>query len=303
MNLLNPYWARKRIAELDTEKDCREIAHLSFEVRYATPIFTHALFSVAFARQAAIPSIARVLYRGGKGGIITNAYKRNNDTLLFFGEFFKHGDSGPGKEAVELLNFIHSHFSITNEENLYTIATLMCEPIRMSYFLTGKNLFSPKEQRAVYLFWRRMGELMGIQNMPGDEHKMYAWYINFEKENFAYTEEGAKVLQALADEFAARWYPSFLKNLGIKVYHSLFDDLLRNALNIPEPPFFPRQSVRAVLWFQLVVLAQLLPDPAERSIIDYYKGDYPDYHISKVGPFARYSTADQHGLEAKNTVS
>ncbi|MFN8286069.1 MAG: oxygenase MpaB family protein [Chitinophagales bacterium] len=296
MNLLNPYWARKRVAELDAEKDYREIAHLSFEVRYATPIFTHALFSVAFARQAAVPSIAKVLYRGGKGGIITNPYKRNNDTLLFFGEFFKHGDTGPGLEAVQLLNFIHSHFPITNEQNLYTIATLMCEPIRMSYFLTGKSMFTPKEERAAFLFWRRMGELMGITNMPEDEKKMYEWYIRFEQENFAYSMEGEAVVKSLADEFAARWYPSFMKKMGVQVYHSLFDDLLRNALNVKKAPFLPRESVRAFLWFQLVVLAKILPDPDDRSIIDYYKGDYKDYHISKVGPF----TGRHSGTEKPN---
>ena len=60
MNILNPYWARKRIAALDAEKDAHEIAHLAFEVRYGTPLFTHSIFSVAFARQAAVPSIAKV---------------------------------------------------------------------------------------------------------------------------------------------------------------------------------------------------------------------------------------------------
>ena len=145
MNLLNPFWVRKRIAQLDAEKDAHEIAHLAFEVRYGTKLFTHSIFSVAFARQAAVPSIEKVLYRGGKGGIITNTKKRNNDTLLFFGEFYKHGDSGSGREAVELLNFIHSHFPITNEENLYTLATVVCEPKRMGVFLANKNMFSKKE--------------------------------------------------------------------------------------------------------------------------------------------------------------
>ncbi len=69
--------------------------------------------------------------------------------------------------------------------------------------------------------------------------------------------------------------------------------LLRNALNVAEPPFFPRESVRVFLWFQLVVLAQILPDPDDRSIIDYYKGDYPDYHISKVGPFSGKHSATE----------
>ncbi|MFM2307775.1 MAG: hypothetical protein RLZZ367_2444, partial [Bacteroidota bacterium] len=103
MNFTNPYWARKRIAALDAEKDAHEISHLAFEVRYGTPLFTHSIFSVAFARQAAVPSIAKVLYRNGKGGIITNTRKRNNDTLIFFGEFYKHGVNPEGRKAIELL--------------------------------------------------------------------------------------------------------------------------------------------------------------------------------------------------------
>ena len=103
-----------------------------------------------------------MLYRGGKGGIITNPRKRNNDTLLFFGEFFRHGDSAEGLKAVELLNHIHSYFPITNNENLYTLATLVCEPVRMAKFLTGRNIFTEKELRGLYMFWRRMAELMNI---------------------------------------------------------------------------------------------------------------------------------------------
>ena len=138
MKLLDPYWARRRIRGLDPERDYREINHLAFEVRYATPIFTHTLFSIAFARQAAVPSIARTLYRGGRGASITATRKRSDDTLLFFGEFYRHGDSPAGRAVADQLNAIHSRFPISNDEHLYTLATLMCEPLRMSRFLTGR---------------------------------------------------------------------------------------------------------------------------------------------------------------------
>jgi hypothetical protein len=184
MNFLNPFWARKRIAQLDPEKDAHEVSHLAFEVRYGTPLFTHSIFSVAFARQAAIPSIAKVLYRGGRGGIITNTRKRNNDTLLFFGEFYKHGTTGEGRLAIELLNKIHSHFPITNEENLYTLATIVCEPRRMGMFLANRDLFTKKEFRAVYNFWKQLCTLMNIHSIPATEEAMYTWYEKFEQEHY-----------------------------------------------------------------------------------------------------------------------
>ncbi len=285
MNLLNPFWARKKIAKLDADKDAHEIAHLAFEVRYGTPLFAHSVFSVAFARQAAVPTIARVLYRGGKGGIITNTKKRNNDTLIFFGEFYKHGNTGTGKEAIELLNFIHSHFPITNEENLYTLATIVCEPRRNAIFLCNKDLFSKKEFHALYNMWKQMAEMMNIHSIPENEDKLHEWYENFERKNYAYSDEGRKIVEALAGEFAERWYPSFLKYSGTQYYYSLFDDFLLQTLRIPKPNFIYRYGVKIYMWVKLRVIFQLFPDPSDRNILDYYTGDYPDYHISKVGPF------------------
>ncbi len=284
MNFLNPYWARKRIAALEAERDFQEINHLAFEVRYATPIFTHSLFSVAFARHAAVPSIAEVLYRGGKGGIVTNARKRNNDTLLFFGEFFRHGNNEEGRKVAEQLNRIHSHFAITNEQNLYTLATLMCEPLRMSRFLTGKTIFSKKETRALFLFWSMVGDMLLIKDFPTDENAAMIFYENFEQQNFAYTDAGKAVVESLADEFASRWYPTWMKPMGRMVYFALFDDLLLNTFHLPKPPAYITASVRWYLWFYLMVWVRLLPDPSDRSIIDTFKEDYKDYHISKVGP-------------------
>jgi len=292
MNFLQPYWARKRIAELNTEVDFVEINHLAFEVRYATPIFTHSLFSVAFAKQAAVPSIAEVLYRGGKGAIITNTRKRNNDTLLFFGEFFKHGNNEHGRKIAAQLNSIHSHFPISNEQNLYTLATLMCEPIRMSTYLTGSNIFDKKETRAIYLFWKMMSELLLVKDVPQDENQMFTFYAEFEKQNFAYSEAGHNIAEALADEFAARWYPPFMKQIGRNVYFSLFDDFLLETLKLPKPPLFYRFSVRVYLFAYLKLWVRIMPDPSDRSIIDTFNTDYNHYKIEKVGPFAKAATTD-----------
>jgi hypothetical protein len=286
LNLLHPYWARQRIGTLDAEKDFKEINHLAFEVRYASPIFTHTLFSIAFARQAAVPSIARLLYRDGRGASITAAHKRSNDTLLFFGEFFLHGDSEKGQQVAEQLNRIHSRFPITNEENLYTLATLMCEPIRMSYFLTGRNIFRKNETRALYLFWRMVAGMLHIHSIPDDENKMFDFYEQYAHEHFAYTHDGRQVVEALADEFAQRWYPHWMKWWGRQVYFSLFDDHLRETFRLPVSPLFFRLSVRGYLWFFLRVWSQVTPDPSDRSIIKMFSRDYKDYDISKAGPDA-----------------
>ena len=284
MSWRQPYWARRRIASLDAERDYVEINHLAFEVRYASPVFTHALFSIAFARQAAIPSIARTLYRDGKGASITATRKRSNDTLLFFGEFFKHGNSERGKQIADQLNRIHSRFAISNEDNLYTLATLMCEPMRMSVFLTGRNIFQPKEIRALYLFWYMIAEMLHISDIPADQDQMFEYYEQHSREYFAYTYDGRQVVESLADEFAERWYPPSMKAFGRQVYFSLFDDHLLETFRIKRPSLFHRALVRGHLWFYLRIWVRIKPDHADRSIIDIFSRDYEQYEISKAGP-------------------
>jgi len=279
-----PYWARKRIAELDVEKDFVEINHLAFEVRFGSKLFTHTLFSLAFARQMAVPSIANVVYGNGNGPSIQNTRKRNNDTLLFFGEFYRHGNSPEGMKVAEQLNRIHSRFPISNNQNLYTLATLMCEPIRMSLFLTGKNIFSQKETRSLYLFWKMVAEMLHITDIPKDEHAMYAFYLDYEKQHFGYTDGGHEVLNCLIQEFADRWFPKFMHPFAKQVYLSLFDDHLLETYRLKKPSLLIRTAVRTRLRFQLAFLFQVLPDPKERSIIDLFNEDYRDYHIRKAGP-------------------
>ncbi len=215
---------------------------------------------------------------------MTAARKRNNDTLLFFGEFYVHGDSERGQQVAEQLNRIHSHFPITNEDNLYTLATLMCEPLRMSRFLTGQVIFPPKEVRSIYLFWRMIAGMLHIHSIPDDESKMMDFYEQYARERFAYTHEGRQVVEALADEFARRWYPGWMKQYGRQVFFSLFDDHMLETFHLPRAPWLPRLAVRGYLWFFLRVWSRFMPDPSDRSIIDFYSGDYEDYDISKAGP-------------------
>ncbi len=98
------------------------------EVRFGWPPIAAAFYTVAFARQVAVPSIAYILHRGGRSPVFTQSRKRNDDTLVFFAEFFHHGHSSArGREAVDRMQEIHGHFPITQEDSLYTLSTIITE--------------------------------------------------------------------------------------------------------------------------------------------------------------------------------
>lgn len=281
--MTHPHWARRRLTQLDPDRDARELLHLTFEVRYGQPDFIHSMFSLAFARQAAVPGIAKVLYRGGKGEIITAARKRNNDTLLFFGELFKHGpDSAQGRAVIDKMNRIHAHFPIPNHLNLYTLATLVCEPRRVGRQLTGMEFITKAQFRALYVFWTEVGRQMGITDIPPDEHTFYQWYEAYERENYAYTPDGEAVAHALAQEFASRWFPKPLWPVGRQFYFALFDEHLLGTFRLSRPNGIYHKLVWLRVNSYLRVLAPLWPDPPDRSLCDHFGRNYIPFSFDKV---------------------
>ena len=279
----HPLWARKRLAQLHPDRDARELLHLTFEVRFGQPDFIHSMFSLAFARQAAVPEIAQVLYRGGQGQIITNARKRNNDTLLFFGELFRHGTSPEGLKVIERMNQIHAHMPITNELNLYTLATLVCEPRRVGRQLTGMEFITDAQFRALYVFWTDVGRHMGIADIPANEHLFYAWYEDFERQHYAHTVAGEAIARALAQEFASRWFPKPLWHIGRQFYFALFDNQLLETFHLKKPAGIYHKLVWLRVNGYLRLLAPLLPDPPDRSLCDHFGRDYRPYSFDMVG--------------------
>ncbi len=265
----HPLWARREIERLDPVKDARRIAHLLFEVRYGVPAFIHPLFALAFARQVAVPRIARVLHRGGRGIILSDTARRNDDTLVFFGLLFRHGDSPEGRKVVARIAGMHSRFPISNDLHLYTLATLACLPQRVGQQFTGRDLLSERENLAVYHFWRRIGEMMDIQDIPASPAAMLRWMLDYEASEYRHTTEGSEVTRALGREFAQRWFPPRLHERGERLFYALFDQHLRETHRTPQPSAMERHvvttAVKGFLWART-----LMPDPSEQDLIGMF---------------------------------
>lgn len=174
-------WARREQARLDPEADHERLVHLCLEVRLGQPLFVAGLYTIAFARQMAVPSIARVVHRGGGGDIMGETRARNDLTLNFFGRFMREGHSTEaGRAAIAELNAIHARFEIEDHESLYTLATLALEPPRLARQL-GAPLLSPEEERALFRFWAGVGQHMDrILPVPGRE-ELWSWTLNYER--------------------------------------------------------------------------------------------------------------------------
>ncbi len=263
-------WARQEIAELDAAVDFHRIAQLSFSTRYGTPIFLHALFSVAFVHNVGMPAMAKILYRDGRGPILRDTRRRNFDSLTFFGELYRHGDGPETRAIAQHLVRVHSNFPIDNAMSLYTLSTLCCLPQRFSARYLGRYGIAAKESQAQFLFWKQIGGLMQIKGIPDAPDALRDWMIAFERREMRPSDECTQITEALAQEWASYWLPRPLQALGRGVFYSLIDPELRERLQLPCPSRFTR-ALTALLVNLFFHGKRLLPDPAERHFADYFR--------------------------------
>lgn len=225
----------RRIRALDPDRDSAEIARLSLVVLHGTPALTYALFTVAFMKQVAVPSMARILHRRGTGDIMTDPVTRNDDTLLFFARLLDHGpESDVGRAWIGRLNAIHDHFPIRNDDALYTLATLALDPHRITSDL-ARSPFTTAELDAHWNFWRTTAELQRLQHIPTSRTEMERWAADYETREYAPSPEGRAVARSLTDAFAARILPSRLRGSAPQILSAVCPPQLRTVHDLPDP--------------------------------------------------------------------
>jgi ER-bound oxygenase mpaB/B'/Rubber oxygenase, catalytic domain len=111
------------------------------------------------------PAVIDAVYRGGAGKYASQPTKRRDDSNDHMMLWFEHGpDAAATKKSVQMVNKYHAHFArsypdgfANPEDYLYILclnATLVHAAER-SLRLPG---FSPRQKRAMYLFWSQLAE-------------------------------------------------------------------------------------------------------------------------------------------------
>ena len=239
---------RRYVETLDPVKDDEEITRLVSNVLFADPYFVHSVFLVTFARQAAVPAIAKVLYRSGNGDIATKPRLRNEDTIIFFTEFYRRGyTSEEGRAAIRRMEQIHSNFLIDEELKVYTLATVMLEPDRLANQF-GRDPFSPLDREARWNFWKAFARSMPIELPSESRDEFLEWMIDYERRNYAHTPEGEGIFEALVEDWR-RWYPRWIPGsakIARQSLTGLLDDDLRKAMGQQRPPALVQAQVNVV---------------------------------------------------------
>jgi hypothetical protein len=263
------YVLKRRIAALDPVEDHEEVARLTLEVLYGDPIGVHAGLLIGFSRQVAVPSIARVIYRGGGGDTMHDIAPRIDDTLALFGAFLKWGPSSPqGRAAIARMERIHARFPITDEQKRYTLATLIFEADRIGERL-GIDQFTAGQRDAIWRFWCSVAEQMPLGGLAATSEELKRWMLDYEREHWSYTNDSHRVVERFFEDWTTRWFPRPTRRLGRQILLAMMDDALRAALHLEAPSKHLegvlRASARASSPLTLV-----RPYRSDRSWLDYF---------------------------------
>jgi hypothetical protein len=194
-----------------------------------------------------VPSISGLLTRTGE--FETRPRKRYDDTALMVAELLRHGvDSEAGAAVIARLNRIHAHYTISNDDFLYVLSTFVAEPIRWLARYGWRGL-SAQEQQHLFLFWRAVGERMGIEAIPGTLDDLLALNTRVERHTYAYAPSNQRIAEATLTMLLADW-PVPLRPLARQALMGLLEAEVVGSLGWPVAPCWLQSLVLRALRFR-----------------------------------------------------
>ncbi|GAA3286301.1 DUF2236 domain-containing protein [Dactylosporangium vinaceum] len=269
----------RRIAALDPVADHLAIHRLTLTEEF--PWDMRMAFNLAFNRSFALPRVARLLCETRR--ILQEPRRRADDTGIIMYEILLHGpESVRGKQAVRRLNDAHRRFSLDNGDSIYVIAALVVVPMRWLQRY-GWRRPHEHERQAAAVFYRRVGELMGVRELPAD-YCAFAHYLDaYERANLHHTPEAAQIERTTRDLLRGR-VPGPLRGMADSLIGALYDERLRAAYDVRRPPLLARAFVHLSLRVRALVLRFARPRTTPLFADGIVTKTYPDgYDLAKVG--------------------
>lgn len=274
----SPYLSE--IERLDPVRDHQRIVYL--DACFEFPFDVTRSLELAFFRTFAVPSIAELL--GSTREFEERAHKRYDDTDLLISAFTEHGhDSELGRAAIRRMNQLHGRFGIANEDFVYVLSTLVLEPFRWNERFGWRRATDAEREASVH-FWLEVARLMNVRDVPSTYAELERFNVDFERERFAYTDEGRRIARAMLAMFVGR-VPGVPTALGTRGICAVLDEPLLNALGLPHPTTAERRAAEAALRVRALVVRVLPPRRKPRLRTTMRRSAYPaGYRIEALGP-------------------
>ncbi|MWC00296.1 oxygenase MpaB family protein [Agromyces seonyuensis] len=211
---------------VDYERIARDDATLEF------PWDLQQSLSFALFRTYAVPSIGGLLHETAE--FEERTQRRHDDTVLLLDAISTSGlDSPDGRAAVKRMNRMHGRYDISNDDLRYVLATFVVTPVRW-IAAYGWRRQCRVEIEAAVAYYRRLGRLMGIRDLPETFEEFADLMDAYEREHFRPDPRTRAVADATL-ELLTTFYPQPTRRL-VRVFSiAILDPHLRAALGYPSP--------------------------------------------------------------------
>jgi hypothetical protein len=262
----------------------RQLATLEF------PWDMYQALSFALFRTYAVPTIGQVLHRTAE--FTTRAQKRYDDTVLVLDAVLEYGFEHPtGRAAIRRMNQMHGAQPITNDDLRYVLAAFVVAPVRWLRDFGWRDL-TDVEIRACVGYYRRLGMLMGIKDIPADLPGFERLLDDYEDLHFARNTSSRVIADATLDLMATfpaqRMLPTAWVRAGA---HAVMDPKLLAALGYPLPNRRLVAAVRRSLRARAALVRRLPPRrrPCYASRRRDIRSYQPGYDVAALGTFGTRS--------------
>jgi hypothetical protein len=271
--------ASRLIEPLDADRDYLRIFRLSFDVAFDWEV--RRGLELAIFHTFAAPTISEILDRTGE--FADRGQKRYDDTIALLREVARDGPTSPrGRAALRRMNWIHRAYDIRNDDLVYVLATFVVVPVRWIERYGWRDL-TEKEIRAAVNYYREVGRLMGVRQIPATYPGFASYLDAYERENHAFSEANRRLAMSLIKIFED-WYPRPVRPLTRRLIVAALGAPLRRALGLGEPSRFIRAGTHAALRSRAALIRlcpPLRPDrKGSRALRSYPHG----YALSDLGP-------------------
>ncbi|MFK4067006.1 oxygenase MpaB family protein [Streptomyces sp. NPDC029674] len=272
----------EQIRRLDPERDFLEIYRLTATFEFPWD-YTRAL-ELALYRTYAVPSIGRLLAQTAE--LTDRTQKRYDDTALLLDAVVEHGFADDeGRTAIRRINQMHRSYDISNDDMRYVLCTFVVVPKRWIDTYGWRRL-SRHEMDAAAVYYRTLGQHMGIKDIPGSYEEFENFLDAYEEANFGW-DPGAREVSDATLDLMASWYPRPVAPLLRNATLALLDEPLLRAFRYEQPGAVARAVVRGAVRLRGRVV-RLMPPRAKPHYARQnpeIKG-YPDgYEVAKLGTF------------------
>jgi len=277
------YWV-DHIARLDPETEYEQIYRIM--VTHEFPWDMNQSLSFALYRTYAVPSIGRLLKRTGE--FTERTQKRYDDTALILDTVLEHGlASEPGRTAIRRMNQMHGAYPISNDDKRYVLCTFVTSPIRWIDRYGWRRL-TELEKTASANYYRELGRLMGIKQLPATHQEFADVQDQYEGKHFGFDDGGLAVSEATLKLMATFGPNRFAPRAVVTRFaKALMDDSLLGAFGYRRPAPWERNLAAGALRLRGRVVRRLPPrrEPLYARQLPNIRSYPRGYEVAELGTF------------------